>query len=570
MKKRILSMLLFCSALVSCQNYFDIDSERSDLPEWQSVTDLTGMLAASYKVMFTNGGWANPLANTHNYTELVHDLGVINPGGSWTFGIDPNARTNYPFDQSEYQLGYAINGIYISISCTNTLIAFIDEVEAGNIAIMSALSTSDLTELSRIKGEAYFMRGFAYYLLSLLYMPPYSDENSETVYLPYIVERYYTAEELLSPPMGTMGMVYDLMVSDFTIARSELESIGQSDSDIQTTRRGYANKYAAAAMLMRLYFVQQNWSAALEQITYIEKGPYDLSEQPIRGFNRNYDSSYPVANEVIFDCVLTGTGSTANSQPALNRITKIGSFSTAINKVIDLTDPNWVMGGRDENWLHQQSSALYWNTNVLRDIGWAEDNVEAPGDVNRFQLTAEAEADLRCSQLHYYLKLYKEGGDQTEHEMYYTSTYWDALWNDKYLRAPNAQYSQLPLIRYAEVVLTKASCLVQSGGSNADAVTAINTIRERAYGSSAYNFTGTVTEDVVEIERIKELAFELGDRLRYLAAMKRDIPSNGKKTDPSQASDVPVIPYPYNGFHIELPDYEIDYSSSAWEALDNY
>ena len=308
--------------LCSCSNFFELERNRPDLPEWQSVGDMQGMLTSTYKFLFTNGGWNNPIGTTSNYTELVNDITVLNPEAAWTFGDPLNARVNYPFEMSTMAPAKIISGMYKSISSANTIISFVTEVKAGAIPMMTNLSEDDKLELARINGEAHFMRGYSYWLLSLLYMPPYSAENRETVYLPYITKRFYTDAELLAPPMGSMGDVYDLMMSDFGIAKSELASTGMSNEKIQVERRGYANKYAASAMLMRLHFVTRNWDKALEECRFIEGGPFNLSEQPIRAFNRNIDSPLNYAKEVIFEAAYTKEGGNASTYPAIGRITR--------------------------------------------------------------------------------------------------------------------------------------------------------------------------------------------------------------------------------------------------------
>ena len=43
-----------------------------------------------------------------------------------------------------------------------------------------------------------------------------------------------------------------------------------------------------------------------------------------------------------------------------------------------------------------------------------------------FKLTNEAKADMRCTQLHYFLKPHASKANKTQHEMTYVNTTWDA------------------------------------------------------------------------------------------------------------------------------------------------
>ncbi|HYG20773.1 MAG TPA: RagB/SusD family nutrient uptake outer membrane protein [Ohtaekwangia sp.] len=77
------------------------------------------------------------------------------------------------------------------------------------------------------------------------------------------------------------------------------------------------------------------------------------------------------------------------------------------------------------------------------------------------------------------------------------------------------------ILRYADVLLLKAEAILQSGGSNADAIALINQIRERARnidgGSAPADLNTGETDDATVMqwimdERFRELAFEAGIR----------------------------------------------------------
>ena len=63
------------------------------------------------------------------------------------------------------------------------------------------------------------------------------------------------------------------------------------------------------------------------------------------------------------------------------------------------------------------------------------------------------------------------------------------------------------IFRYADIYLMKAECLVRLGKDNATATSLVNTIRERAYGSSDHNYTSVDLEKVYN-ERKFEFAWE--------------------------------------------------------------
>ncbi len=183
-------------------------------------------------------------------------------------------------------------------------------------------------------------------------------------------------------------------------------------------------------------------------------------------------------------------------------------------------------------------------------------------DLTNYVPSAEALADKRFTQLHYFLKNYTDGGDKTIHEMAYNKTKWNAFWNDKYYRAPYGKYSQVPLIRLAEAYLTRATLVLSKNASQA--LGDVNKIRQRAGLTPLKN----VTEADIEKERIKEFGFENGDRLLYLVAMQKTI--DGQKRNPGAVYDnpntdgepIPAMNPPYSTMYVPLPSIEYLYSGS--------
>lgn len=99
----------------------------------------------------------------------------------------------------------------------------------------------------------------------------------------------------------------------------------------------------------------------------------------------------------------------------------------------------------------------------------------------------------------------------------------------------------LPLMRSAELYLTRAYILADKGQSGA-AVQDLNVVRARA---DLAPYAGPMDKEslkrAIEIERMKEMAFE-GDRLWFLQAIHKDIPPADRALDalPWQQPRVPV------------------------------
>ncbi len=111
----------------------------------------------------------------------------------------------------------------------------------------------------------------------------------------------------------------------------------------------------------------------------------------------------------------------------------------------------------------------------------------------------------------------------------------------------------VPIIRYPEVLLTRAEALAQlDAGVSSDAVTLLNTVRRRslpnvpAYASytTASFANKQALIDAILFERRIELAFE-GFRLYDLLRYKRDIPAHGTVPRIAYNDSRVIFPIPY-------------------------
>ncbi|WP_242926621.1 RagB/SusD family nutrient uptake outer membrane protein [Pontibacter vulgaris] len=116
-------------------------------------------------------------------------------------------------------------------------------------------------------------------------------------------------------------------------------------------------------------------------------------------------------------------------------------------------------------------------------------------------------------------------------------------WTLKY--TDNTQW--VPVIRYAEVVLTKAEALAkQSDLPSVEALDLLNTIRKRA-GAIELTLLDVPTKEAlvnaILLERRRELAFE-GHGMFDLLRNKKDIPANGSNSAQAYGSNKTILPIP--------------------------
>lgn len=137
--------------------------------------------------------------------------------------------------------------LYNYINISNLVISLIDERPAETDA--------DCQNVSRIKGEAYFLRAAYYFVLVNLYGKPYSLETASTDLAvplkldPYIVDKIFER--------ATVERIYQQIVDDLLEAESCLK-------DIPRKSVFRANHTATCLLLSRVYLYMQNYEETLK------------------------------------------------------------------------------------------------------------------------------------------------------------------------------------------------------------------------------------------------------------------------------------------------------------------
>ena len=187
-----------------------------------------------------------------------------------------------------------------------------------------------------------------------------------------------------------------------------------------------------------------------------------------------------------------------------------------------------------------------------------------------FTETAEAKKDLRYhsltnpnddvnSQRGYWYRLEPfveqaaSGVDPTtwlnKYETQYRSVPAPQIWCDKYYRAPDGRYANIPFMRLPEYLLTR-SVLRFLKNDKVGAAADLNRVRKRAGLDDIAS--GVLTKDDIDNERIKEMGAEAGDWVTYKISLKEPIGLGDRK------SGVPLIAPPYADFYWNVPIIETD------------
>jgi starch-binding outer membrane protein, SusD/RagB family len=515
-KLRYIMLIGMLTTSVSCSDFFEI--ERPYQAPWNKLKDFERVPIGLYATMFSGHEWGMLFVNERIVkTSMGDDVGfVVNPEWGYTRRTTEfNAYTERVFA-----------GAYRAIAAANNALDFVEE---NNGNPFEGEREEDIEhDFKRIMGEIYFVRGYAYYVLQTMFGPAYipgGDNSAPAIPMPTSLAA--TVEEARNPVIGTTQQVWDLIVSDFQKAKELLPV--KYDQGLHP--QGYevrANRFAAAAMLMRSYLQRGEYESALEQCNFIidqNGGEYDLSEDPIAAFNKS--ASPKRAKEVIFYAPFY--------DPNLPR----PSHLSVLNHTWD---------GRQCTW-----AETYMSFSTVRRLDW----MDAPESDTTINLAAKR--DKRFSQLmavRYPQNQHKESQYfDTRQQIRNVTT----IFGNKYYRATSGvagMYTNVPLIRLAEVYLTRSILRLKAnnpGGAAAD----LNVVRERAWdevvAGEAYTpvTAGEITEQMIHDERLIEF-FNEGDRLDYLKAMKVPIP----KGDRGEGTD----PYTSQNFFWTIPSLELNFN----------
>lgn len=237
---------LFASVLPSCKKFVEISTPPDKVLPAQVFSDSTSAkatVAGLYISMLSNNVFNFYNGGITVYTGLSADELLSNNStntdeqGFFNNAISSTSATNNTLWSNAYQLIYQINAILEGLSTTD------------------ALSSSLKNQLT---GESKFLRAFVYFYLTNLYGD-----------VPLVTTTSYLTNQSLS--RTATSEVYLQITSDLLDAQALLSTT------YPTSGRVRANKWAATALLARVYLYQSKWSdAEAASTSVISSGMYSL------------------------------------------------------------------------------------------------------------------------------------------------------------------------------------------------------------------------------------------------------------------------------------------------------
>lgn len=444
----ILSIFIGCSDVVE----FDPHDEYAvtEIDYLQTASDYQTMAVSCY----TPTQWLNQMV-------VIGDIASDNAVAGGENASDVLDLQN--IDDFDYQLlsnNLTLQDLWSSayegINRTNYLIKYKDVNLLGN--------TVEFDGKEALFGEVRFLRAYYYFSLTKMFG---------------------------DVPLFTNGK---LGISDFgTLQRSpQTEVYAQIETDLldainvlptSASQQGRITKYAAQALLGKVYLYQEKFDLAVPMLENVVNGPFSLIS--------DYNSIFLVENENGPESVYEIQYS--NGSPYYNWAGQTrGQGNYAVQQC----------GVRGISGTANMPFNPGWSTNLpTQDLAAAFEDGDQRKDATCFNVAAYAAANPSLN-VTFQVAPFKNTD----------------LYNKKYLPRKGQTSGQVELnyennqriIRYADVLLMAAEAnLRATSGSEAKAQTYLDMVRDRAFGDEAHRVTATV--EAIWEERRLELGME-GDR----------------------------------------------------------
>ncbi len=454
---KVLSLVLAISMLTSCKKWVDYnpheDYKITELDYLKSETDYRTMAVSVYTPM----QWLN---QTVPVGDIASD-NAVSGGENASDVLSLQQIDDYTLTPVNSTLTEIWQAAYEGVNRAN----YMHQYKAANLAG----ETVNFAGKDALYGEVYFLRAFYYFTLVKFFGD-----------VPLFTDKRLGLSESKTLTRSPKADVYKQIEADLTTAIAALPAI--------QTQKGRITKYAAQALLGKVYLYQNKFDAAAAMLeNVITPNAFSL----VPDFGAMFLASGENGAESVFEIQY------ANTSPYYNwgGVTR-GQGNHSVQQC----------GIRGLNGSAAMPYAAGWSTNLpTQNLAAAYTAGDKRKDVTVLDIEAYKTANPSFG-ISYQVAPYKNTG----------------LYNQKYLPRKGETSGQVELnylnnfrtIRYADVLLMAAEANCKATAPNfTKAQTYLNLVRRRAFGDNLHDIsaTGTTLYTAVLDERRLELAME-GER----------------------------------------------------------
>ena len=423
---------LFAGVLALCatgcsSSLLDIENpnEVTNTTFWKSADDAKAGVNACYSFLYKEGTWMRWLS-------FRYDLSS-DEGWSSSPWIELGDWTRFLYNNYDFYEGNKVHWehFYVGIFRCNQVLANVPAIEMDEV------------QKNQLLAQASFLRALWYFQINLLW------EKGTLVLEPQNADYI--------PKDASEQEIWDQIEKDLTFAMENLPEAWDA-ADL-----GRATKGAAKALLGKAYMQQHKYDRAKEQLQWLID-----REGSLYGLLDNREDNFTDLNE--------------NNQE--------GIFE------IQFDDQNKGGTGNDASMAFGFQRTQFYAPGGTHGTGWGD------GKARRWlvdEFLKERRVDGRNDLRLYNSILYKHFGDDfpDQSKKYYANedaSQWFDEWGqdteDCYIRKYNTSYyreredyfarNNYRIMRYADVLLSYAECLVETGTSASDAAVYVDKVRKRA------------------------------------------------------------------------------------------
>lgn len=240
---KLIIFAILATFFVSCESELEIDPKQTEDASITLSTEkgITDLLTGTYAILANGEAYGGPVAIS---ADLMAQTGV-------TATTDFRWRGTFATYRQMYTKALlSDNGVVRQIWARNY-----QAINAANVVIENIGLVEDPDKAKTMIAEAKFIQALAYFDLVRLFALPYDALIGTNNQLGVVIrpKAIYDFNADLSAERSTVEEVYNLVIKNLDEAFTDLPA----DNDF------YASKYAAKALLARVYLQQQNYAAAL-------------------------------------------------------------------------------------------------------------------------------------------------------------------------------------------------------------------------------------------------------------------------------------------------------------------
>lgn len=315
---KLIILIIFALFFTGCENELDLDPKQTEDATVTLSTEagITNVLTGTYALAANGNAYGGRILL---YADLLGVSGV-------TATTDFRWRGTFGELRQMYLKSMLANNVIIE----GTYSRCYQIINASNTVIENIDKVKDPEKQATMVGEANFLRSLAYFDLVRFFAKPYESGKANTqlgvVIRPNAI---YDFSVDLSKERSTVDEVYKVIIDGLNLAYTNLPAENSF----------YADKYAAKALLARVYLQQGNYAEARDAANdVIENSGHTLSNKYADAFNHDTDQTEDVF--AIQITKQTGVNDAVTFYAAENNGGRGGDFYIRDPYLAKFSDPN--------------------------------------------------------------------------------------------------------------------------------------------------------------------------------------------------------------------------------------